>query len=62
MFEMNKKKDYIIQMVTQDDGIIQITKPHTHRVTKTSLIRLKRVLPDLQMVKVERSKKRRKNN
>ena len=61
MFEMNKKKDYIIQMVTQDDGIIQITKPHTHRVTKTSLIRLKRVLPDLQMVKVERSK-RRKNN
>lgn len=60
MFEMNKKKDYIIQMVTQD-GIIQITRPHTHRVTKTSLIRLKRVLPDLQMVKVERSR-RRKNN
>ncbi len=61
MFEMNKKKDYIIQMVTQDDGIIQITKPHTHRVTKTSLIRLKRVLPDLQMVKVERRKKRKNN-
>tara|TARA_B100000003_G_C10835180_1_gene332601 strand:- start:581 stop:757 length:177 start_codon:yes stop_codon:yes gene_type:complete len=58
---MNKKKDYIIQMVTQDDGIIQITKPHTHRVTKTSLIRLKRVLPDLQMVKVERRKKRKNN-
>lgn len=59
LFEMNKKKDYIIQMVTQD-GIIPITKPHTHRVTKTSLIRLKRVLPDLQMVKVERSKRKKK--
>ena len=56
MFEMNKKKDYIIQMVTQD-GIIPITKPHTHRVTKTSFIRLKRVLPDLQMVKVEKKRK-----
>lgn len=56
MFEINKKKDYIIQMVTQD-GIIPITKPHTHRVTKTSFIRLKRVLPDLQMVKVEKKRK-----
>ena len=55
MFEIetNKKKDYIIQMRTQEGKVINITKPHTHRVTKTSLIRLKRVLPDLHMVKVK---------
>ena len=51
MFEIKEKKNWIIQMITQE-GIINITKPHTKRVTKTSLIRLKRVLPDLQMVKV----------
>ncbi len=53
MFEdNNKKKDYIIQMRTEEGKMVNITKPHTHRVTKTSLIRLKRVLPDLHMVKV----------
>ncbi len=53
MFEESKKKDYIIQMRTEEEGkVINITKPHTHRVTKTSFIRLKRVLPNLQMVKV----------
>ncbi len=52
MFEKNKKKDYIIQMRTEEGKMVNITKPHTHRVTKTSLIRLKRVLPDLHMVKV----------
>ena len=52
MFETNKKKDYIIQMRTEEGKMVNITKPHTHRVTKTSLIRLKRVLPDLHMVKV----------
>jgi hypothetical protein len=50
-FEPKGKKNWVVQMVTQE-GIINITKPHTQRVTKTSFIRLKRVLPDLQMVKV----------
>jgi len=52
MFKDNRKKTHYIQMRMEDGTVKKITKPHTHRVTKTSFIRLKRVLPNLQMVKV----------
>lgn len=54
MFESNKKKDYYIQMRMEDGTIKKITHPHTQRVTKTSLIRLKRVLPNLEIVRVKK--------
>lgn len=51
MFEGNKKKTHYIQMRMEDGTVKKITYPHTHRVTKTSFIRLKRVLPNLEIVR-----------
>jgi hypothetical protein len=47
-------KTHVIQMVNDEGELVTLTKPNSERVTKNTLVRFKRFMPNAQMARVKK--------
>ena len=56
----NAKKTHVIQMRKPNGEVVILTKPNTREITRNSLVRFRRFMDGIEMVEVQKGKKKNK--